>query len=818
LAEEFNNLTKVDASKVDEFYDEINKTEMTMVQYQDLLNKLESLKENLKDGVFLSDSDFKALLKYIVSHDVTSIREYIKCNSTISFQKDFFMDPIEKYIYKSSFNSELRENGRDTEETSPFYSSSNVFNNDSAFLEFNQDMILLTCAECTLFDNNYDYYTDVFVNGKLLSRDQYYERPSNVEYNFVGFHTGARRIFINRIKTDENNQLVTRQTGKDGTKEYVYNIQTDDLVSLVVHRCPSMSNSFYYKYTITNIDNNIINFTVLSSKIGGTYGDITNANIIIFRKNKYDNYIPLSNSDYHIENGENSYVLFSVANNEDLSIGDELLIVNKSNYLEGTFISDEYDNIEDYIMDGLKNCRIKPFITINDIDKFPIPFTNDEELEIYVNGLRLVPKVDYFSVIDEEEGLYIQLTALLKSKSEIVIRNKCFAYIDSKNTDVDQVTDTKDRLTSLYKIHDKLSYDGFVWMEQNPFPIHPGYIEAYVGRHRIPFIYKRYVCNKCLKIDRQIYENHLETYSEILWDNMMIEYLLDGETISLDPADHLYSFDPNLVESGWLYKKKTNTYSENEEETDISYNTLPNFYTENHPLKPNVISESEDNPFNGKIIGIKISTEPSLLKESEDVVFKVYLVVEIDDYDYDIEVTQQLKDFITITGFDRTILHEDQTVVGKLLVSNLNNTPVYDYSDTIIVNIAPKEIVSFDLYPTTNFFMSGEGSMYKTVDNGDKVLESLDVIINFEDGSEKILKASNGTIIESNGNTAKMKIVDTENSNLIAYVTGPITANDEIGYERVYLSIEYYDETTELPYERYVMLTTHPYIAESEDK
>lgn len=797
---DFNNITKEDASKVDSFYDEIDKTNMTESQYQDLIDKINSLKEDLKDGVLLSDSSYKRLMKYIVAHDITTIREYIKTNSSICFQKDFFIDPIEKFIYKSSFNTELKDQ------------NINIFNNDSAFLEFNQDMILVTCAETTLYDNNYNYFIDVFVNGKLLSRDQYYERPSNIEYNFVGFHTGARRIFIKRIATDSNDKFIYQEY-ENGNKEYVQNVKTGDIVSVVVHKCPSIENSFYTTVSVTNNENNTINFTILTEKLCGSYNNISNANIIIYKKVN-DNYIPINNDNYYIQKGENNYTLFSLYD-KDIKVGDELLIINKSNYLEGTFISDKYDSIEDYIKDGLKNCRIKPFIKVNDIEKFPIPFTCDEELEIYVNGLRLVPKVDYFSVVDENEGLYIQLTGLLKSESKVMIRNKCFAFIQSKNTDIDSISSKKDHLTSLYHIDNKLTYKGFIWMEQYPFPIHPGYIEAYVGRHRIPFIYKRYVCNKCLKIDRQIYEKHLETYTEILWNDLLLDYTLQEDITSLDPADNLYSFDKNLVTSGWLYKKDNDLDTTKDEGSD--YNTLPNFYSVNHPLKPNILSDLEDNPFNGNFIGIILSAEPTLLKESEDPVFKLLMEISLNDELYYIDITKELKDYITINGFNRDIIGKEQTVTANLLINNSNGDEVYNYSNSVLMKILPKEIVLFDLYPQSNFFMSNEGKMYKTVDMGDKILEMMDVIVRFEDGSEKVLKASNGTITvdKNDSNKGILEIIDSDN--LKATVTGPILANEKIGYERIYLTVTYYNEEFELHDERYVMLTTHKYISESNE-
>lgn len=160
----------------------------------------------------------------IIKEDPDYIRRYLKTSSNIAYQTDVYIDSKEtrdKMMYKSAFN------------------------NDSVYLNFGGDKLLVTCLDSSVASDNYDFYTDVFVNGRKLKKSDYIEMPSDKHYNFK---TGAIRFFIDAGKADIGDTISVVIRKEPKCKSYY--------TTLVVHD-PKKTTYFIDKHLVGRYGENI---------------------------------------------------------------------------------------------------------------------------------------------------------------------------------------------------------------------------------------------------------------------------------------------------------------------------------------------------------------------------------------------------------------------------------------------------------------------------------------------------------------------------------------------------------------------------------
>jgi len=225
----------------------------------------------------------------IIKEDPDYARRYLKATSNIAYQTDVYVDreTKQKLMYR------------------------NTFNNDSVYLNFgNGDKVLITCIDSSLVSDQYDFYSDVFIDGKKLRKKNFLELPSTKHYNFK---TGARRFLIDADLFDD-------QKLKNG-KVYT--------VSVVIRKEPKF-NSFYTTFTVSDINKKTY---FIDKELVGRYGDVIDTedndvtsldNLMIFKKSVLESeskYFQISNSA-HL----NEYIAY--VNNVKGTIGKSSIVAD----------------------------------------------------------------------------------------------------------------------------------------------------------------------------------------------------------------------------------------------------------------------------------------------------------------------------------------------------------------------------------------------------------------------------------------------------------------------------------------------------------
>jgi len=424
------------------------------------ISTIDALKKQITP--YATKKELKEAFDEIIKKDPDYIRRYLKASSNIVYQTDILVDTLDKkksMLYK------------------------NAFNNDSVYLNFgNGDKLLVVCSDSSLFSDNYDFYSDVFVNGIKLRKNNYIEMPSNKVYNFK---TGARRFLIDEEK-----------------------VNVGDMISVVIRKEPRC-HSFYKTITIENINRHT--YTINKQDVG-RYGEVLDTdeditvleNLLIFKKSALNvngeqyfqlntnallkEYIPfvdsleiigrigkagsgsdittlptedvVKNEAYKVlvagtygrftcKTGDILFALESKTtsdvdnwghipfNYKDLLIldlsedtltkGDVYLVVNKMKHIECEFInSTELENDEYLKYDA------NSFINLPLVDKskmiegcyLPLPVKSIDDIEVYMDGYRLINNQDFIFINNEDKDQYIQFTGVIKPNSHIVFRNK----------------------------------------------------------------------------------------------------------------------------------------------------------------------------------------------------------------------------------------------------------------------------------------------------------------------------------------------------------------------------------------------------------
>lgn len=581
-------------------------------------------------------------LNNMIQRDPDYIRKYLASYSNIFFQKDFIIDNINKYTFTS------------------------VDLNDSTVLDSTLESIILSYKDFELYSHNHSFVIDVFINGIKLSKKCYKDIPSSKTYNFK---TGERRLIINKFKTvDVDGETTTEQIVKDG-----------DVVSVVVRKFAKNKN-FYQAITIEDTTKTMYIFK--DSNLGDYNDDLNN--ILVYKRTVGSKAFKLlSDKNYCFVENEGHF-FFQIK--EIANINDIYLILNKLYFTEVEYYNETDLTLEEYLENG--SVMKLDFVTDMLIDNspVPIPVRNAKEVEIYINGLRLIPDKDFtlYNNAESDSNQFVSFSGILKPNSEVIMRNKNFGYY---NYDDDTETD----FSELY--HYEVSMDSVGALDFSSFglPIDLNYTETYVGRRRVDLNHRRVIANSVLKIDNQTCTNDIEVYFELNLISIVRE-LLAKYKLNLPALDSIYNTFKTQTKEYW--------FSNNEERLNTNANNS---------------SYNQSEIFLGSIYRIQIMANPSVIYYGRDPEFTVYGFYEGSDVGTDITDNPEL----VITEFD------------KYRVGNQRIYATYrGVSDNIVVNVIEKEIVELKIITSTNLYIIG-----------DRIKDDVSVVAVFEDDSQKIVTA-----------------------------------------------------------------------------
>lgn len=640
--EAYNTLKDASPNAVPKNYPDLS-DEPVEIDYIGKANQLSKLKNQLRP--YATRSELFETLEKMVKLEGDYVKRYLNSFSNIVFQKDFIIDTVKKY------------------------SADNYFNNDSVNIKDFSDKIVLSFDDYEISSQNCDFVTDVFVNGVKLSRKLYTEYPSSKKYNFK---TGAKRIFIDKTKqvkitSDEGTVLRKENTVNDG-----------DTVSVVVRKHKNSKN-FYY--TIKVLDDSVNSYDFANYLIGDYNRD--RSNLIVYKKNPSENSFKLLADNAFCFVEEDNRLHFNIL--ERVLTNTVYVIINKNHYNEVTVYNNTDLTIDEYV-DEVATMRLD-FVTDIMIEgaKLPIPVKNSKEVEIYIDGLRLIPETDFvlYNNTDNDENQFINFSGILKPNSEIVMRNKNFGYMQY-NSELNQYTG------ELYRAYPSMDKIGDFDLSGITIPVSTNYVECYVGRRRVDYNHKRVIANSMLKIDNQTCTNNIEIYYDIDLNYEVRKLLSNYYSQNLPVLDQLYNTFSKQVEECWF---NNNEYRKNTESNNSNYNSLEIFL--------------------GEIYKIVIMTEPSVILYGREPEIKVYGYYQGNDEGILLNDNPEL----TIEGFDKYVL---------------GNQRIYAYyrglQTNILVNVIPKQVMELRIITSTNLYILG-----------DNIRDDIKVIAVYEDESEKII-------------------------------------------------------------------------------
>lgn len=733
----------------------------------------------------------------IIKIDPEYVRKYLAASSNIAFQKDFVIDDINRLRYNSA-----------------------AFNNDSVYLNFGGgDKILLVCTDVSLTSDNYNFYSDIFVDGVKLRKEKYIELPSTKHYNFK---TGARRFLIDTdavsvgsivsivirkeprcksfyttVKISTPNKK-TYLVSKSAVGRYgeIFDCHDNDLTSmdnLLVFKKKANENFFkldknaYIKEYLENSETNIkgtISPSLQTSTLtslptvdvvkGDAYRVVTNGTYNGFECKKGDILYALE-TIYESDdlnwaqipfNIQKSYFILDLSN-ENIEVNDVYLVINKTKHLECEHRVFSELTEEEYLVNDVAslNMTIKLVdenITVEDCS-LPLPVSSINDVEVYVNGYRAINNVDFFFVNDDGEQR-INFVSPLSNNSIVTYRNKNIdnAYNFYKRANLtpdidlivcneaydelielgkgsnpaegipelyepfdvngvsvvpysDDYEEYRDSLTFLedssisygfIDLSDGLDPESDLVRKLELIPICGDYIEAYLGRIRIPKEKKRDILNRYLKIDDQhsTFEN-LEVYTEINYTEYAktaIE-LLDAAEVSKNIYAQLKDMDSESFKKRWL--ETVNAVSVND------------------------TTVAPTNIFARRIERISFNTALSgqQLKQYSYPNLKVLGFYDSESTSAGVDITNMCE--YTFRDSDNNILPDfNPELIGDQNVTATFRTSNAELTDSIVIKIVDLELETLNIVTSSNFFTTE-----------DNILNDIRVIGVYENGTEKFV-------------------------------------------------------------------------------
>lgn len=577
------------------------------------------------------------------------VRKYIKNNSTIIYQKDIVIDNKENYRYNEQ-----------------------LYNNDSQYFDFVHDRVLVSCDDYAIYSKEYDFYVDIFVNGRRLNENTYSELPSYDKYKFV---TGSRRFFIHE-------ELIN-----DG-----------DMVSIVVHKTPKMINS-YAVITIRNPE--VKTYAISDSQIGNYFGMFEN--LVLY---KYANgiFTKVSRNDYslleHLPSNNTDPVTIDLTFTGNISLDDKYYLMNKLKTYKIAFKNTTEYNDEEYL--ELVPKMSASLITNQGV---PLPIDDVNDLEIFIDGFKLINGHDFIIAYDNNNTAYVQFTGILKIDSDVIIRNRC-------NNNPYSIHKLVVDMPDIYESYEGYPYEistGIVDLKEYPIPICEDYVEAYLGRRRVPITEKRNLISRFIKIDNQKYTfKNLELRSDFYFTRYM-EQLLNNQEVIKEAFSKLHEISAEWVKDAWLYTLVDSGT------TDGEGNPIYNQY-ENNELRPNTQNETDmdgSTIFLDSIYRIELQASPSIITEGRTPSFTVLGYYSDDTNAIDIT------DYCTFSTFDPNI-------VGEQTVTATYNQGGTSLTDNIIIEVIYRAIAELKFECNSNFFVVG-----------DPLRNNVKVVAIFEDSTKR---------------------------------------------------------------------------------
>lgn len=611
--------TDIYQEKINSYIDGLNTTK----------EKIQALKSRINPTS--TRTELKEILDSIIVEDTDYVRRYLKNSGLIVFQKDFIIDNVNKWTYKGSFN------------------------NDSEYLYLIDTTVLVSFQDYALYSENYGYYTDVFINGVKVNENKYIIRDSYVEHET--FFSGHKRLFIRK------NEL-----------------HNGDILSVVVHKYRNFeSYCKAFKITKSNITADKRQYTFYKKDVG----DFLNRteNLIVYIKDPVVNQFRLLDKNHYSISVVGDQLDLNLLEDESLVLNTVYLVMNKIQCIQYVFDNTFNVTLEEYI-------ERFPVLNIDFVDKnhmvdgayLPIPVDNIDEVEIFVNGYRLINGYD-FTLINTNlaKGQHLHLAGILALNAHVVMRNK-------------NISDE----FGFYRQFKDMHAIGILDLTDTNIPISEDYVEAYVCRKRVPLCNKRSIFNRYLKIDNQKSLQYIDTFPEIEYSMLSAEVLTDfrNDTNKDIIGQIIDVFNGDVIDE-WL--------DNNEEKPNEGY------------VQP---STTEKEAFVGHVKSIKINVDSSIVIEGRLPQIQVIGFYEENDGETS-QIGMDITAYCEISTFD-------PFEVGRHIVSAR-----YVQGDTILtdemeVETVYKELISMRILTDSNFYVVG-----------DAVKSTINVIAKFEDNSEK---------------------------------------------------------------------------------
>jgi len=427
-----------------------------------------------------------------------------------------------------------------------------------------------------------------FVEERLVFTIEDYEALVNRVINL--------EVYVDGVLLNPKDYTVKRNLGSNKIYIVSSKVSEGSLVTFILKE--SFNKEIKYHVRIVNTEAGSLSYQIDKSLLGDFFDNVNN--LAVYKKGLLDTYPILltENEDYLIsitDNMVNVMILSNVLINEEFLVMNILSSKTKEITLDGN-ISDL-----DYMEAPLISVDLVSGISVHGYS-LPFPVKDETQLEIFVNGYKLIPFIDY--VLETSDGSFpnrIKFVGMIRKDAYILIKTRPF---DEKNN---------------YVIDNSLSANGFIDLVDSVFPLHEDYTEVYVSRKRVMKSNKKILGDCIVKLDNL---KNLE----------MVEVM-----------------NSNLISPNFL--KITDGYAENK--TDIAkyieYRGFDNFiteYSENNEVKMNSVVDELYPVFMAKLVGIELHVQSSTIIQGS--VDQTFIVLGIFDNGENIDITYAT----VITGYD----------------------------------------------------------------------------------------------------------------------------------------------------------------------
>jgi len=465
-------------------------------------------------------------LQSIKEKQPSYIKELIRAEDNVDFTTDFRVIDKDEYLFKSSFS------------------------HTGTLISFPEDRLLFHIKDYSLYSKDELFSLEVFVNGKELAKHSYNVKTA----------LGSKRIYIK--------------------SEFV---EVNDVVSFVVRK--KYNNESVYKYTQIQEDEDNFVFLVDTDDIGRFYSNLDF--LTLFKKGLLSNeFVSLErNVDYvleelDIENRVQVTMLTKVYANEVLLLMNILCDFDINIDLADLNLTDD-----EYMNSPLLQINLVKEIEILNT-KLPYPVESLHQLDVFLNGLKLIGGQDYNLESGAEFGSspIIKFSGIPFNKSYIKVRPRFY-----------------ETALNIHHILPSMTLDGALDVRDAKFPLSDDYVEVYLGRKRVAAIDKYIIADSIVKIDNQhtlgLFEYRtnvlptprlkelLEGYEEnksseaklvdmMGYDDFMTMYGNNNDLLTNDDIDALEEVFASTIESVEIYSNKTSVI---EGTSDIEFHVLGHY-------------------------------------------------------------------------------------------------------------------------------------------------------------------------------------------------------------------------------------------------